>query len=144
MDAGSEKGVLSAQLPSSAPLEHAEKQEISAIIPIYPEHIAKRIFNARLRALEMGNRRAWWVGHNDRTGADVYAVYSSDQEGHAYYITVYRTPNFGGYVYALPGIDGPTIRWMLCECPAGDAGTYGLPCWHAAKVQLRLEREAVR
>lgn len=76
-----------------------------------------KVYERRIKPVEMldGRRHAWKVGE------DLYEVISRDAGER------YRVEVKGG----MP----------LCECTAAK---FGRPCWHAALVLARLEREAPR
>lgn len=106
--------------------------------PRYSVSIIKRILNARKKAGEQ-EHRAWVLGTSAYTGDTHYTVFSKDpsKAGVAYYPVVRRHPRGGGYCYsegALP------IVWIACTCEAYRERQ--IPCWHCARVQLRLERES--
>lgn len=99
----------------------------------YPDYTRLRIERARQRGAESTNS-AWYVGFSNNLYCEVYMVRSTRGEW-MYYQEVYTHPRKGGYNYSL---GREPERWIKCTC---DAWTeHGVPCQHAAKVQLHLEQ----
>lgn len=104
--------------------------------PQYSCETEGRLANALARASQM-KHRAHWIGHNPRTGADVYEVWSNTHADVQYFCYASPVPA-EGFVYTR----GTPHYWITCTCDSW--GTYQQPCCHAAKVALRLQREARR
>lgn len=100
----------------------------------YTEDTQKRIGKAIDKARQ-STRRAHLLGHNSRFDCDVYSVYSSQSDRVTYTLKVYAHPTPNAYAYL------PPYGYILCDCQAGGGGA---PCYHAAKVALRIQREAKR
>ena len=105
--------------------------------PRYSVYIQARIARAREKARAIP-RRAWVVGRSQTTGARQFMVISS-RGPHSYYPAAFDHPRRGGYCYAH---DGEPLYWIVCDCDS--YATHNKPCWHAARVQLRLAREEAR
>ena len=103
------------------------------LAPRYSDHIRTRIANARNSARRSA-RRAWLVGTHPPTGSVLYLVISST-DGKHYYPKVHDNGTWGGYCYS---VGAQPIKWIRCTCEAAERL---IPCRHAARVQLRLERE---
>lgn len=73
-----------------------------------------------IRKAQENSQKAW------RLGPDLYRVHSGSRRDMWHQVRV---------LSVLGGLH------LSCECEAGAAGQ---PCWHAAKVWLRLDREAQR
>lgn len=103
--------------------------------PTTQKNIPARIERALERAREM-RYKAHYLGTQPLTGAWVYAVRSvSRPRGDRYLVYAERSRERGGFLYARGG------WWVRCTCIAGSQ--YAVPCTHAARVSLRLEREHV-
>lgn len=104
--------------------------------PQYSDDTKQRINSALARA-QASTRRAHLLGYNSRFMCHVYQVYSSKPGRPPYTVRAYAlgvTP-ISAFAYVEP------FNRILCECQAMRADQ---PCWHAAKVALRLQREARR
>lgn len=102
--------------------------------------LVRRIEKARQKASKSG-RRTWYVGQSPVTEIRYYMVLSFDGD-ESYTVTVHKEDRGFGHRYALrlealpEGWPNPKIS---CSCPAYT--DFQMPCKHAAKVQMRLERE---
>ena len=106
----------------------------------YSLDLRLRIVRATIKATEAA-RKAWLLGVSSVNGDTCYEVYSSNagitkKDGGPYYVRLHDDASMGGFVYALHG--SKHVVWLRCSCMAAE---HGNPCWHAAKVQLRIERE---
>jgi len=108
------------------------------------DRVRRRVLHAIVKAME-APRKAWRLGKSAVNGDDCYEVYSrthppvSDQNPDGagpYYVRVHDDASMGGHLYAFDRSE-PQV-WLRCSCPASE---HGNPCWHCAKVQLRLVRE---
>lgn len=110
--------------------------------PDYPAYVQVRILNALIKAAQ-SHRKAWKIGTSTVNGDDCYEVWSHDRPGVSgpYFVRPHYDGSSGGFVYAghvgHTKVDEPVV-WLRCTCPAGE---HSLPCWHAARVHLRLTRE---
>lgn len=102
--------------------------------PDYPDYTRKRIERARQKAY-LATRYAWSMGRSHYTGADLYTVRSTNGE-YTHQLSAHSNPKCGGYCYSL---GGKPVVFIKCTCDAFMLHTQ--PCWHGARVQLRLEQE---
>ncbi|HEY6019597.1 MAG TPA: SWIM zinc finger family protein [Candidatus Paceibacterota bacterium] len=107
--------------------------------PNYPAYVQVRILNALIKAAQ-SHRKAWKIGTSVVDGDDCYEVWSHDRPGVAgpYFVKPHNDGSKGGFVYAGHTKEPEPTVWLRCTCPAGE---HSLPCWHAARVHLRLSRE---
>lgn len=102
-------------------------------VPAYTEAVEKRI-QAAIERARTKTRRAHYLGHNTNFDFDLYGVYSSRPGKPSYAVRVYTSPVLNAFAYL------PPYAYIRCECQAAQAGS---PCWHAAKVALRIQRECI-
>lgn len=129
---------MTTPLPITAPsVPSTPKLDINELLATlgYRQETLKRIQNARAKATR-SRRRAWHVGRNPRTHGTVYMVLS-ERSHERYRVTAYDNRKWGGYCYSM---GGDPVAWITCTCPAFI--DHDQPCWHCAKLQFRLEREA--
>lgn len=107
----------------------------------YSEDIKRRIGSALAKARASG-RNTWFIGESPDTGVKYYKVTAS-KGNDSYSVSVHPTKRIlaQGFNYCQSATGRGDVENLIgCTCPAGVE--FHVPCKHAAKVYLRLAREA--